>query len=64
MQIREDLDSCSYDPPFFSKFDGPLLSLFTPVTEELIGKLILHLLQKVTFLTPFLLLLQNSVCVI
>ena len=32
-RIREDLDSCPYDPPSFFKFDGPQLSMFEPVTE-------------------------------
>ena len=35
-QIREDLDSCPQDSPSFFKFDGPQLSMFEPVTEELI----------------------------
>ena len=39
-QIREDLDSCPHDPPSFFKFDGPHLSMFEPVTEELICRLI------------------------
>ena len=39
-QIREDLDSCPYDPPSFFKFDGPHLSMFETVTEELICRLI------------------------
>ena len=39
-QIREDLDSCPHDPPSFFKFDGPQLSMFEPVTEELICRLI------------------------
>ena len=38
--IREDLDSCPHDPPSFFKFDGPQLSMFEPVTEELICRLI------------------------
>ena len=32
-QIREDLDSCTNDPPSFFKFDGPQLSMSEPVTE-------------------------------
>ena len=39
-QIREDLDSCSHDPPSFFKFVGPQLSMFELVTEELICRLI------------------------
>ena len=39
-QIREDLDSCPNDPPSFFKFDGPQFSMFEPVTEELICRLI------------------------
>ena len=39
-QIRENLDSCPLDPPSFFKFDGPQLSMFEPVTEELICRLI------------------------
>ena len=39
-QICEDLDSCPHDPSSFFKFDGPQLSMFEPVTEELICRLI------------------------
>ena len=39
-QIREDLDSCTNDPPSFFKFDGPQLSMSEHVTEELICRLI------------------------
>ena len=34
--IREDLDSCSCDPPTFAVFEGPLLSQFEPVAEKVI----------------------------
>ena len=52
-QIREDLDSCPHDPPsFFFEFDGPLLSMFEPVTEELICRLISQSPRKSCTLDP------------
>ena len=35
-RIRDDLDSRSCEPPTFAIFDGPQLSQFEPVTDELI----------------------------
>ncbi len=35
-RIRDDLDPRSCEPPTFAIFDGPQLSQFKPVTEELI----------------------------
>ena len=40
-RIRDDLDSRSCKPPTFAIFDGPQLSQFEPVTDELIRELIL-----------------------
>ena len=51
-QIREDLDSCPHDPPSFFKFDGPHLSLFEPVTEKLICRLISQSPTKSSTLAP------------
>ena len=51
-QIREDLDSCPHDPPSFFKFDGPQLSMFEPVTEELICRLISQSPTKSCTLDP------------
>ena len=50
--IREDLDSCPHDPPSFYKFDGPQLSMFKPVTEELIPRLISQSTRKSCTLDP------------
>ena len=38
-RIRDDLDSRSCEPPTFAIFDGPQLSQFEPVTDELIREL-------------------------
>ena len=51
-QIREDLDSCPHDSPSFFKFDGPELSVFEPVTEELICRLISQSPTKSCTLDP------------
>ena len=51
-EIREHLHSCSHDPPSYSKFDGPYLSFFIPVTEELIFKLISESPSKSYTLDP------------
>ena len=32
--LRDDLDSCSCEPPIFVVYDGPMLSHFDPVTEK------------------------------
>ena len=50
--IRDDLDSCPHDPPSFYKFDGPQLSMFKPVTEELIPRLISQSTRKSCTLDP------------
>ena len=39
--ICDDMDLCSCEPPTFAIFDGPQLSQFEPVTDELIRELIL-----------------------
>ena len=51
-QIREDLDSSPHDPPSFFKFDEPQLSMFEPVTEELICRLISQSPTKSCTLDP------------
>ena len=43
---RDDLDSRSCEPPTFAIFDGPQLSQFEPVTDELIRELILESDEK------------------
>ena len=45
-RIRDDLDSRSCEPPTFAVFDGPLLSQFEPVTDELIRELSVRLQAK------------------
>ena len=51
-QIRDDLDSCPMTHRPFFKFDGPQLSMFEPVTEELICRLISHSPTKSCTLDP------------
>ena len=51
-RIHDDLDSRSCEPPTFAIFDGPQLSQFEPVTEELICELILKSLTKSCMLDP------------
>ena len=51
-RIREDLESWPHDPPSFFKFDGPQLSMFEPVTEELICRLISQSPTKSCTLDP------------
>ena len=53
-QIREDFDSCPHDPPSFFKFDGPQLSMFELVTEELICRLFSQSPTKSCTLDPIL----------
>ena len=50
--IREDLDSCPHEPPSFYKFDGPHVSMFKPVTEEFIPRLISQSTRKCCTLDP------------
>ena len=50
--IRDDLDSRSCEPLTFAIFDGPQLSQFEPVTDELIRGLILKSPTKSCMLDP------------
>ena len=49
---REDLDTCPHDQPSFYKFDGPHVSMFKHVTEELIRRLISLSTRKSCTLDP------------
>ena len=51
-RARDDLDSRSCEPPTFAIFDGPQLSQFEPVTDELIRELILKSPTKSCMLDP------------
>ena len=51
-RIRDDLDSRTCEPPTFAIFDGPQLSQFEPVTDELIRELILKSPTKGCMLDP------------
>ena len=51
-RIRDDLVSRSCEPPTFAIFDGPQLSQFEPVTDELIRELILKSPTKSYMLDP------------
>ena len=53
-QIREDHDSRPHDPPSFFKFDGPQLSMYELVTEELICRLFSQSPTKSCTLDPIL----------
>ena len=51
-RINDDLDSHSCELPTFAIFDGPQLSQFEPVTDELICELILKSPMKSCMLDP------------
>ena len=51
--LRDELDSCTSEPPLYSDYSGPILNEFVPATQQEIRDLIAKSPAKSCILDPF-----------